>query len=234
MRRHAGQQSPDGYQSRPTGDPSAELPEPSTSGPVSSVAYASAGSGRYLTTVDRATAPPDDPVAAAFAGGDEAALRQLYDAHGRLVHSYCRRVVGADQAADVTQEVFLAAWRSRERYDPTQGTITGWLMGIARFKSIDATRARARRPEISDDQTPEASVDETSADDLALRMLLTEALQHLPERARQMVELAFFEDLTHTEIAERTNQPLGTVKSDIRRGLERLRRNLEGFDAARV
>ena len=70
--------------------------------------------------------------------------------------------------------------------------------------------------------------------DLALRMLLTEALQHLPERARQMVELAFFEDLTHTEIAERTNQPLGTVKSDIRRGLERLRRNLEGFDAARV
>jgi RNA polymerase sigma-70 factor (ECF subfamily) len=65
-------------------------------------------------------------------------------------------------------------------------------------------------------------------------MLLTEALQHLPERARQMVELAFFEDLTHTEIAERTNQPLGTVKSDIRRGLERLRRNLEGFDAARV
>ncbi len=198
------------------------------------MAYATAAIGHYVTRVDRATAPPDDPVAAAFVDGDEAALRQLYDAHGRLVHSYCRRVVGNDLAADVTQEVFLAAWRSRERFDPSQGTITGWLMGIARFKAIDATRSRARRPEISDEQAPEASVEETSADDLALRMLLTEALQHLPERARQMVELAFFEDLTHTEIAERTNQPLGTVKSDIRRGLERLRRNLEGFDAARA
>jgi RNA polymerase sigma-70 factor (ECF subfamily) len=189
---------------------------------------------RYRAAVDGGRPAADDLLAVGFASGDESALKQVYDAHSRLVHSYCRRVVGADLAADVTQEVFLAAWRSRERYRPEQGTLCGWLMGIARFKAIDATRARARRPDpVDDESTPEAVAPPGELDDLALRMLLTEALQQLPERARQMVELAFFEDLTHTEIAERTNQPLGTVKSDIRRGLERMRRHLEGFDAAR-
>ena len=199
---------------------------------MSVVAFAVAAPDRYIPSVDRAALPLDDPVTEAFIHDRERGLQQAYDAHSRLIHSYCRRVVGPDAAADVTQEVFLAAWRSRGRFDPSQGTLTGWLMGIARFKSIDATRSRMRRPEISDEQAPEASVDDRDPDDLALRMLLTEALQKLPDRARQMVELAFLDDLTHTEIAERTGQPLGTVKSDIRRGLERLRRNLEGFDAA--
>lgn len=188
----------------------------------------------YSGRVDRIAGATDDALLAGFAAGDEAALKHLYDTHSRLVHSYCRRVVGADHAADVTQEVFLAAWRSRERYRAEAGSFTGWIMGIARFKAIDATRAKARRPDSAEEDT---GVDEPTAvgeaDDLAVRMLLTDALQQLPERARQMIELAFYEDLTHTEIAERTDQPLGTVKSDIRRGLERLRRNMEGFDAAR-
>jgi RNA polymerase sigma-70 factor (ECF subfamily) len=190
--------------------------------------------GSYIAGVERSAGTTDDTMVTGFVAGDERALKLVYDAHSRLVHSYCRRVVGADLAADVTQEVFLAAWRSRDRYRPDQGSLAGWLMGIARFKAIDATRARARRPDPVDDQSsPEQQAPPGELDDLALRMLLADALQHLPERARQMVELAFFEDLTHTEIAERTDQPLGTVKSDIRRGLERLRRHLEGFDAVR-
>jgi RNA polymerase sigma factor (sigma-70 family) len=189
----------------------------------------------YTRPVDRVAGTTDESVLVGFVAGDESALKHLYDAHSRLVHSYCRRVVGADHAADVTQEVFLAAWRSRSRYRPEAGSFTGWLMGIARFKAIDATRARARRKDTAQDDTGvEEPTAAGEADDLALRMLLADALQHLPERARQMVELAFFEDLTHTEIAERTDQPLGTVKSDIRRGLDRLRRHLEGFDAART
>lgn len=188
----------------------------------------------YIAGVDRRAGTTDDTMVAGFVAGDERALKSVYDAHSRLVHSYCRRVVGADLAADVTQEVFIAAWKSRGRYQPDQGSLAGWLMGIARFKAIDATRARARRPDpVDDEHSAEQAAPAGELDDLALRMLLTDALQHLPERARQMVELAFFEDLTHTEIAERTDQPLGTVKSDIRRGLERLRRHLEGFDAAR-
>jgi RNA polymerase sigma-70 factor (ECF subfamily) len=101
--------------------------------------------------VDRARPTPDDDVVDAFVNGDESALKHLYDAHSRLVHSYCRRVVGADLAADVTQEVFIAAWKSRDRFRPDQGTLTGWIMGIARFKAIDATRARARRPQLVDE-----------------------------------------------------------------------------------
>lgn len=197
----------------------------------------SAGSGarRYRAAVDGGPPAADDALAARFVSGDEQALKAVYDAHSRLVHSYCRRVVGADLAADVTQEVFLAAWRSRERYRPDQGTLPGWLMGIARFKAIDATRARARRPDTTDDDTTaEVAAPPGELEDMALRMLVAEALQQLPERARGLVELAFFEGLTHTEISERTGTPLGTVKSDIRRGLERMRKHLEGFDAART
>jgi RNA polymerase sigma factor (sigma-70 family) len=175
----------------------------------------------------------DDALAVRFAAGDEHALRELYECSSRIVHSYCRRVVGADLAADVTQEVFLAAWRSRDRYRPDQGTLTGWVMGIARFKAIDAVRAKARRPDPVEEVGQTGDEVTADAEDLALRMLVADALRELPERSRRMVELAFFDDLTHTEIAERTGHPLGTVKSDIRRGLERMRRHMEAFDAAR-
>lgn len=180
-------------------------------------------------------APPDDALVAGFLRGDDDALKELYDRHARLVHGFCRRVVGPDLAADVTQEVFVAAWRGRARYRPDQGTLAGWLMGIARFKAIDATRARVRRPDpVDPDVTAIHLEGPTSADvdGVAMRMLVADALAQLPERSREMVELAFYDDLTHTEIAERTGRPLGTVKSDIRRGLDRLRRHLEGFDAA--
>lgn len=179
--------------------------------------------------------PPrdDDEMVTGFVAGDEAALKAVYDHHQRLVHSFCRRTVGVDRAADVTQEVFLAAWRSRTRFDASAGSLTGWIMGIARFKAVDALRADSRRPSTADDElVADLTTTADRMDDLALRMLLADSLQQLPERARKMVELAFFDDMTHAEIAEWTGQPLGTVKSDIRRGLERLRRHLEGFDGA--
>ena len=90
----------------------------------------------------------DDEVAQAFAAGEPDALRRVYDCHQRAVFSYCRRFV-ADQAADVTQEVFLAAWRSRHRFDPGSGTLGGWIMGIARFKVIDHVRRTYRNASIA-------------------------------------------------------------------------------------
>lgn len=183
---------------------------------------------------------PDDDAALGirFRDGDETALRQVYEAHGALVHSFCRRTLGAE-AADVTQEVFLEAWRNRHRFDASRGTIPGWLLGIARFRVIDALRAAGRRPDLLADpgEQGEAAGAGSAAGDadtvtrMAERMLVATALEQLPERARQAVHLAFYEELTHTEIAERCGVPLGTVKSDIRRGLERLRRHLESFDA---
>ena len=187
----------------------------------------------YDHGVDRVSAASDDDVVAGFVDGDEQALRTVYDQHSRLVHSFCRRTVGHDRAADVTQEVFLAAWRSRDRFDPAQGSLAGWLMGIARFKAADALRSASRRPNVVGDEVDVDLRDQSAdLDDLALRMLLAEALQRLPERSRQMVEMAFFGDMTHAQIAEATGQALGTVKSDIRRGLDRLRRHLEGYDGA--
>jgi RNA polymerase sigma-70 factor (ECF subfamily) len=175
----------------------------------------------------------DESIARDLAAGDESALKAAYDAHGSLVYSFCRRSLGPERAADATQEVFLAAWRSRERYRAERGSLAGWLLGIARFKVIDVMRADGRAPVPRDLTTEDvAGAGESDVTATAERMLLAEAISTLPERAQEMVHLAFFEDLTHSQIAERCEVPLGTVKSDIRRSLQRLRRHLEGFDDA--
>ena len=173
-----------------------------------------------------------------FATGDPAVLREVYDAHGALIYNLCRRVVGDAHAADVSQEVWVAAWRSCGRYRPEAGSLAGWLVGIARFKAIDHLRRSARRPALDDGADAAERLDRSgtgerpAAEVVAERLLLADALRQLDERPRAVLELAFYSELTHQEIAERTGVPLGTVKSDIRRGLERLRRHLEGFDAA--
>jgi len=179
-------------------------------------------------------APRDDDVARRLVAGDQAALKDAYDAHGRVVFSFCRRSLSPERAADATQEVFLAAWRSRERYRPEAGTLAGWLLGIARYKVIDVMRSDGKAPLPRDMSGSDeiASNAEESVVAAAERMLMAEAIATLPERAREMVRLAFFEDLTHTQISERCDVPLGTVKSDIRRSLGRLRKHLEGFDDA--
>ena len=175
-----------------------------------------------------------DELAAAFCAGQEWALEALYRECGKLVYSFCVRSVGATVAHDATQEVFLAAWRSRERYRPQAGSLVGWVMGIARFKVIDVYRSERRHPLTldgdADGDTDEG--DESTIESMAQRMLVADALSQLPDRSRQLVELAFYGDLTHAQLAERFDLPLGTVKSDIRRGLARLRRYLEAFDDA--
>src|SRR4051794_38064297 len=148
----------------------------------------------------------DEDVARRFVAGDDGALEAVYRIHGSLVFSYCRRMLDAARAADATQEVFVAAWRSHGRYRPEAGTLAGWLLGIARFKVIDILRADGRQAVPVAE--PVSSTDGTSADDrapsaIAERMLVAEALSVLPERPRTMVRLAFFEDLTHAQIAER-------------------------------
>ena len=172
----------------------------------------------------------DDAVAARWAAGDDAALRLAYEQFGTLIFTFCSRaLVDRGAAADCTQETFLSAWRSRDGYHPERGSLAGWLMGIARFKVLDAYRAAARVPIPRE----EAAGDEETAGDpydeqLADRLLIAHALEALSPRARRVVELAFYSDLTQAEIVETTGLPLGTVKSDLRRGLQRLRSHLEG------
>ena len=178
-----------------------------------------------------------DDLAEAFAAGAPDALRRAYDEHQRAVHSYCRKQV-ADHASDVTQEVFLAAWRSRDRFDPGSGSLGGWLMGITRFKVADHLRAHYRNQSVASGDLVDLGTtgDRPSAADpdmdlVATRILVAEALRRVDEPGSTWIRMAFVDGLSHSEIAETTGTPLGTVKSTIRRGLQRIRRDLEVFDA---
>lgn len=166
----------------------------------------------------------------AFRSGSEHGLAAAYEAHASLIHTLCVRA-HPGLAADLTQEVFLSAWRARERFDPERGPLAAWLVGIAKHKIVDAHRKQSRQVVQAPDRDGQRAARLPAAgeplDQLANRLLVTEALSTLPERTREAVRLSFYEGLTHEQISERTARPLGTVKSDIRRGLSRLRRYLE-------
>jgi RNA polymerase sigma-70 factor (ECF subfamily) len=176
-----------------------------------------------------------DSLGVAFFRG-EAELRDVYEAHSSLVYSICRKAIGPDAAGEVTQDVFVSAWRGRAQFDPERGTLAAWLVGITKRRIIDHVRREqrhtSRRADVDTIERVTAAPGpaEPSVDRIAQRMVLARALSTLPERPRQAVELAYVHGLTHVEIAERTDQPLGTVKSDIRRGLRVLREHLESDD----
>jgi RNA polymerase sigma factor (sigma-70 family) len=184
-----------------------------------------------LKSQPNATMTPDtSDLDTEFSDGPHDALQRAYERHGSLIYTFCRRSVGPDQAKDVTQEVFITAWRMRHRFDPQRGSLAGWLIGIAKNKVREALRRRQLHL-INDDHAPSVGlISPDDVDQLADRMMLAEALDQLPQRAQLLITMAFQEELTHLEIAERTSLPLGTVKSDIRRGLARLRRYVEPTD----
>jgi RNA polymerase sigma-70 factor (ECF subfamily) len=178
-----------------------------------------------------------DFVAEGFARGDRRSFEAAYQRYSSLVYTFCRRTVGDSSAADVAQEVFVTAWRKHGHYQPDRGPLGPWLMGIARHKTLDYFRGQRRVPEPQDPADPPTpgalagmSPDAVSA--IADQLLVADALSDLAPRTRVVIELAYFEDLTHEEIANRTGVPLGTVKSDIRRGLQRLRQMLEASDVS--
>ena len=175
----------------------------------------------------RATAADLD---AGFSSDDPSFLRLAYEAHGTVIFSFCRRALGTDLASDVTQEVFVTAWRRRDRYDQQKGTLRSWLFGIARFKVLGALRARPPLHAVHSVEDERERIDRSDVDRLADRLVLEDAMAGLSDRVQEILRLAFVEDLSHTQIAERTRLPLGTVKSDIRRALARLRLELEASD----
>lgn len=179
----------------------------------------------------------DACLAAAFAAGDEHALAEAFSRWAPMVHGVSLRSLGdTGDAEDATQQVFVQAWRGRTGFDPKRGTLAGWLVGVTRHVCADAWRQRARRSRQLDAARRLAPRDEVAAvaagpEQIADRLVVLDALAAIGPPARQVVELAFFHDLTHQQIAERTDLPLGTVKSHIRRTLVRLRENLEASRA---
>lgn len=166
-----------------------------------------------------------------FHDGDEHALGEVFDRWSSLVHTYSLRSLGDNHdAEDVTQQVFVAAWRSRSTMTPSPSTFPAWLLGIARHKVADARAARARDARkvhaIAAVTTPDDAVHEDDAT-LADRLVVRQLVDEMDEPRRTVLLLAFWGDQPHSDIAATTGLPLGTVKSHLRRGLAQLHRVLE-------
>jgi RNA polymerase sigma-70 factor (ECF subfamily) len=188
-----------------------------------------------VADTDPEAAVREDHLVQRFRDGDPAALRAAYDRHGRVVFTIALRALGAHHdAEDVTQQVFVRAWRARTTLDPGRGTLGGWLVGITRRQVADRLTARARERQVLEQLAattwPPATGSPT--DDVVDAVVVADALDDLPPQQRTVVRLAVFDDLTHQQISTLTGLPLGTVKSHLRRGLQRLRRRREVDGAA--
>lgn len=195
----------------------------------------------------------DAALVTAVAAGSEDALAELYDRYGTALFGTAFRLTGDRQAAeDVVQEVFLTLWNRAEHYDPQIASLAAWLGTITRHRAIDRLRAAGRRPRLvslgGPDDDPSAAIDlleraaaervDTSAFDAAdpasvldaseARAAINAALGDMPEQEREVIVLAYRDELTQREIASRLGWPLGTVKTRTRRALAHLRLALAG------
>jgi RNA polymerase sigma-70 factor (ECF subfamily) len=177
-----------------------------------------------------AGAPADEELIARVCWREEPALGEIYDRYNRLVYSVALRIVGdRESAEEVVQDVFQAVWLSAGSFQPS-GNFSAWLIGITRHRAIDATRSRRYRARAREDMLDDARLATTGdshADELTLRSTVRAALAQLPPAQRQAIELAYYGGLTHSEIAVRLGEPVGTIKSRMRMGLMKLRELLK-------
>jgi RNA polymerase sigma-70 factor, ECF subfamily len=179
--------------------------------------------------------PTDISLLQRIVARDTAALAELYDHHSQLLFGLILRIVrDRPEAEEILQEVFVRVWMRAETYDAQLGGPLPWIVRVARNLAIDRLRARQIRAAIdtpggmvrtelaSDIQSPEAAVLAAERHDA-----LADALASLPAEQRQLIEAAFFEGYTHSELAQRFGLPLGTVKTRIRNGMIAMRQGLE-------
>lgn len=182
--------------------------------------------------------PDDVELGSLFAAGDERALAWAYERWAGLVHALACRALGAGaDADDVTQQVFISAWRTHSGYSAEKGPLAAWIVGITRHRVADALATARRDRRLTQAVASQAAAVESASlqsfDRTATnRVVLLAELAKIGQPERGIMELAFFADLTHEQIADRTGLPLGTVKTHIRRTLHRLRDRLEVEGAA--
>ena len=167
----------------------------------------------------------DAMLVSAIRSGDEQAMAQLYERYSPMVYSVALRVLGNTAAAeDILQEVFMQLWRSPDVFDANRGSLAGWLAVIARNRAIDSLRKRRPESDVTEVVIP-VMQDLTSGADWSRTLeKIRSVLESIPSPQRSALEMAFFEGLTHTEIAAKTGEPLGTIKTRIRAGLLTLRK----------
>lgn len=170
----------------------------------------------------------DLELARSFARGDDASLRAVYDRWSRLVYTLALRSLGdRSDAEDATQATFVDAWRQHATYDPSRASLATWIVMIARRRIADAHRSRAQSARVLGALQQRAEPEGAEGPDVSDAVLVAHELELLEPDARRVVTLAFYDDLTHTQISERLGMPLGTVKSHLRRSLQRMRIRLE-------
>jgi RNA polymerase sigma-70 factor (ECF subfamily) len=175
----------------------------------------------------------DAEAVARVATGDDLALRELYDRYGRIVYSFAYRLThDATLAEECVQDVFVALWRRAADFDSTRAKLTTWLFVVARNRAIELGRQKARRPELRDMLEPAGFAPDpaelVAVADEAQRV--AEAVAELPEDQLEVLRLAYFDGLSHSEIAGVIGAPLGTVKGRVRLALARLRSLSDTYD----
>jgi RNA polymerase sigma-70 factor, ECF subfamily len=167
------------------------------------------------------------------ANQDREAFSQLYDRFSSLVYTLAMRMLRmSSDAEDLLQEVFVQVWHQAHRYSEERGSPEAWIVNIARSRAIDKLRAIRRMERsfvLTDDPAKAESSDnvESSAAESETKLTMSSALANLPEAQRKVLELAYFDGLSQSEIADRLKEPLGTVKTRMRSGIQRLRDLLE-------
>jgi RNA polymerase sigma-70 factor, ECF subfamily len=197
--------------------------------------------GLMRSTATGPTPTSDTDLVTRAAGGDERAIGQLYDRYGQMLYAVAYRIVGqrAD-AEEVVLDTFAQAWREATKFEASRGSVAGWLTTIARSRALDLVRARGRRDRITATaaaERPDSSpamggwkADPSSGVDLAERRAQVQlALETLSPPQRRAIELAFFEGLSQSEIAQLLQEPLGTIKTRVRLGMQKLRECLRPF-----
>jgi RNA polymerase sigma-70 factor (ECF subfamily) len=157
--------------------------------------------------------------------GDEDALIALHARYANLVYSVAYRVLSEQMAAEeVTQDTFMRLWHKAETYDPAKGSFVTWLLTITRHLAIDAYRKHQRDPVFVDgDDSEHWESILGSEDNTELRRTLVAVMQQLPDEQRQAIGLAYFQGMSHGQIADYLGQPVGTIKTRIRLGMQKLR-----------
>jgi RNA polymerase sigma-70 factor (ECF subfamily) len=187
------------------------------------------------STASELLAAADAALIKRMALGDESAVGPLYDRYGQVLYALAYRIVALQaDAEEVVAEAFAQAWREAGKFEAGRGSVGAWLATIARSRALDLVRARSRRIRITDtaaqsepDGSPGMSRSQpdpaTQAETAERRRQVAAALGTLADPQRQAIELAYFEGLSHSEIAERLQEPLGTIKTRVRLGMQKLR-----------
>ena len=178
-----------------------------------------------MSRPERQTISPDLAAVTAVKSGDQRAMAELYDRYSSVVYAVALRVLGDTMAAeDVLQEVFLQLWRNPGAFDAARGSLGAWLAVISRNRAIDALRKRKPETDIEDVIVSVEPDLASEADRSRAAEKVRGALGAMPPAQRSALEMAYFQGLSHSEIASKTGEPLGTIKTRIRAGLMTLRK----------